>query len=113
MDDRKKSPELKSDSSDSADETDPSRNNGCSNYVMYRDRPEWKDVQPVAQDDGPAQVVRIAYSEKCNLDDVLLIFLVVVSNDQYFLYSHIGIPWYWLVNRVGICLRYIVAPGQP
>lgn len=46
---------MASDSSD--DEVD--------NWVLYREREEWKDVTPIEQDDGPFPVVAIAYTDKC------------------------------------------------
>ncbi|VVC43949.1 Protein prenyltransferase, alpha subunit [Cinara cedri] len=51
-------------SSDSYESSSSSENEELSSYIFYCNRPEWSDVQPILQDDGPTPVVRVAYSRK-------------------------------------------------
>eukprot|EP00658_Telonema_sp_P-2_P047335 TRINITY_DN36009_c0_g1_i1.p1 TRINITY_DN36009_c0_g1~~TRINITY_DN36009_c0_g1_i1.p1 ORF type:complete len:374 (-),score=76.93 TRINITY_DN36009_c0_g1_i1:172-1293(-) len=49
-------------------------------WVPYNEREEWSDVTPVPQDDGPAAVVRINYSDRFN--DVMGFFRHVLLNQE-------------------------------
>ena len=37
-------------------------------YVFFKDREEWKDIEPVEQDDGPYSCVKIDYTPKCKFN---------------------------------------------
>lgn len=45
-------------------------------WILYKNKYEWKDVEPVAQDDGPHVIVAIAYSEKCK-QKLSIVFLLL------------------------------------
>ncbi|XP_065216651.1 protein farnesyltransferase/geranylgeranyltransferase type-1 subunit alpha [Planococcus citri] len=44
--------------------SDCSSDEGSEEWIPYKDRPDWSDIQPIAQNDGPFPVVAIAYPDK-------------------------------------------------
>ena len=52
-----------------------------STYIPYSERPEWSDVEPLEQNDGDNAVVRIAYSNRCKLQNHS--FLIFCQTGEY------------------------------
>lgn len=49
------------------------------NFVLYKDRPDWKDVTPIPQDDGEEPVVAIAYSKRCKFTNIFSVISIVIN----------------------------------
>nr|CAG4647177.1 EOG090X08PK [Megafenestra aurita]SVE92480.1 EOG090X08PK [Megafenestra aurita] len=49
-------------------------------WILYRDRPEWKDVEPLELNEGPFPVVAIAYSDR--FKDIFNYFRAIVMNNE-------------------------------
>ena len=52
-------------------------------WVPYKERQEWKDVQPVPQDDGPHPVIQIAYSDRCKDNNSYLALSQTFAESNY------------------------------
>nr|CAG4650272.1 EOG090X08PK [Sida crystallina] len=50
------------------------------NWIFYRDRPEWKDVEPIELKEGIFPVVAIAYSDR--FKDVFNYFRAVIKKNE-------------------------------
>ena len=63
----------------------------ATSFIPFNERPEWADIKPIPQDDGPNPVVPIAYAPEC----MVIFYIFTLKKDTSKLFTHL-LPFFYL-----------------